>query len=248
MNTPEGWKHCDKCDTRVDCCLRGCAALAAASVTPASSHEGWKLVPVEPTQEMQSAAERYARHHNRVPFSAGYYRAMLAAAPTPPEQPGESVCATCGGLVSDPVIAQPAAQGELTFCQMCGEGVVPGLCRSNVGQCANAARKRPAAQGEVTDEQIDDCMPLGIAPYSTLVGRVEIRRFARAVIAADRAARKRPEAEVAEIMGAKRALVLAAIAAGVAKVGSTEDVQEQLNADLRSADANFERLVRGGGS
>lgn len=78
-------------------------------------------------------------------------RAHLSTRPAQAEEPGESVCATCGGLVSDPVIVQPAAQGELT------------------------------------DEKIDACLPLGIAPYSTLVGQAEIRRFARAVIAAYRA-------------------------------------------------------------
>jgi Lar family restriction alleviation protein len=36
----------------------------------------------------------------------------------------------------------------------------------------------------LTDEQIDDCLPLGMAPHSTLVGPDEIRKFARAVIAA----------------------------------------------------------------
>jgi hypothetical protein len=36
----------------------------------------------------------------------------------------------------------------------------------------------------LTDEQIDDCLPLGMALHSTLVRPDEIRKFARAVIAA----------------------------------------------------------------
>ena len=36
----------------------------------------------------------------------------------------------------------------------------------------------------LTDEQIDDCLPLGMAPHSTLVGPDEIRKFARAIEAA----------------------------------------------------------------
>lgn len=40
---------------------------------------------------------------------------------------------------------------------------------------------------ELTDEQIDNELPLGMAPYLTLCGPTEIRRFARAVVAADRA-------------------------------------------------------------
>lgn len=76
--------------------------------------EGWMLVPEEPTQEMQSAAERYARHHNRVPFSAGYYRAMLSAAPTPPEQPARCHWPGCphGEDCVHAKPSQPAAQGD----------------------------------------------------------------------------------------------------------------------------------------
>lgn len=46
----------------------------------------------------------------------------------------------------------------------------------------------PAAPGaspqpvDLTDAQIDDLMPMGMAPHSVLVGPNEIRRFARAVV------------------------------------------------------------------
>jgi hypothetical protein len=36
----------------------------------------------------------------------------------------------------------------------------------------------------LSDEQINNCLPLGMAPHSTLVGPDEIRRFARAIEAA----------------------------------------------------------------
>ena len=39
---------------------------------------GWKLVPIEPTIEMEDAANRIQQRHNNI------YQAMLAAAPTPP--------------------------------------------------------------------------------------------------------------------------------------------------------------------
>ena len=62
--------------------------------SPASASEGWKLVPVEPTEEMVNAFKsadltelrRYGVTISRllVRFTQNY-RAMLAAAPTPPE-------------------------------------------------------------------------------------------------------------------------------------------------------------------
>lgn len=57
--------------------------------------EGWKMVPVEPTPEMMRAAE----HHHELPTSsedhrASIFRAMLAAAPTPPAAEGWQDIAT----------------------------------------------------------------------------------------------------------------------------------------------------------
>jgi hypothetical protein len=165
--------------------------------------EGWKLVPVEPTPEMQSAAERYAGHHNRVPFSAGYYRAMLAAAPTPPEQPATQSCRKCGGAMhlgkaleqtvcsSDEGTCSPGGSGKLIDClkcSACGWSVTTG--------------KQPAAQGELTDEQIEratiaalseigagapwDGMTYSSGPYEVTKLRFGALRVLRAVIAADR--------------------------------------------------------------
>lgn len=46
--------------------------------------EGWKLVPVEPTNEMRLASRRYVAK-TKLTSGPGFYRAMIAAAPTPHE-------------------------------------------------------------------------------------------------------------------------------------------------------------------
>lgn len=61
------------------------AALRTPS--PAQVPKGWKLVPIEPTAEMKEAGGAYRDRckEQRVQKTVGgYYRAMLAAAPTPP--------------------------------------------------------------------------------------------------------------------------------------------------------------------
>lgn len=58
--------------------------------------EGWKLVPVEPTEEMREALEAVLRDEGWEPDAVGElpknqcYDAMLAAAPTPPQQQEQS--------------------------------------------------------------------------------------------------------------------------------------------------------------
>ena len=59
---------CPDCKRDQDDCI--CAS-------PASAPEGWKIVPVEPTGEMVDAGIRSLG-------TADKFRAMLAAAPTPP--------------------------------------------------------------------------------------------------------------------------------------------------------------------
>ena len=52
--------------------------------------EGWKLVPVEPTKEMKKAGGRYRDETIRQGTqrtAGGYYRSMVAAAPSPPMNP-----------------------------------------------------------------------------------------------------------------------------------------------------------------
>lgn len=69
------------------------AELAAAyeadaqQAAPVAVPDGWKLVPVEPTQEMATAYRYGTLLQNR-----NAWRAMLSAAPTPPEGPWESPC------------------------------------------------------------------------------------------------------------------------------------------------------------
>lgn len=59
--------------------------------------EGWRLVPVEPTEAMLEAA-RALHDGDRNDLKSSYnqmhredYRAMLAAAPSPPDAAGESI-------------------------------------------------------------------------------------------------------------------------------------------------------------
>ena len=86
--------------------------------------EGWKLVPVEPNDDMDAAAETdYEK------FNGGYfpnwkhaYRAMLAAAPQPPygyDQQALDLCPTCGWKT-----------------------LIPGDC------CLNCARQQPKGEQE----------------------------------------------------------------------------------------------------
>ena len=58
----------------------GVQALSGAPAVPV----GWKLVPVEPTNDMQKAADEWAAKGFDWPKAV--YRAMLAASPTPPAE------------------------------------------------------------------------------------------------------------------------------------------------------------------
>lgn len=70
-------------------------AILALRSNPQPGSEGWKLVPVQPTEAMLHAGwlatgESYAMQMRTERLLAGHYRAMLAASPTPPTpQPGE---------------------------------------------------------------------------------------------------------------------------------------------------------------
>ncbi|MDU4128677.1 hypothetical protein [Pantoea sp.] len=46
--------------------------------------EGWRLVPAEPSKEMRLASRRYVAK-TKLTSGPGFYRAMIAAAPTPPD-------------------------------------------------------------------------------------------------------------------------------------------------------------------
>lgn len=69
----------------------GVQALSAAPAVPG----GWKLVPVEPTNDMQKAADEWAAKGFDWPKAV--YRAMLAASPTPPAEQ-QATKETSGGF------------------------------------------------------------------------------------------------------------------------------------------------------
>lgn len=72
-------------------------ALSAALSVP----EGWKLVPIEPTVEMLGAAADYSMHQNNAVCGDGYYRVMVAAAPSGPEGWQPALEAYDAGLLND---------------------------------------------------------------------------------------------------------------------------------------------------
>ena len=59
------------------------AARAHGDAVP----EGWKLVPVEPTEQMSRAGVRVLMRANS--WATGVFQAMVSAAPTPPQAEDE---------------------------------------------------------------------------------------------------------------------------------------------------------------
>lgn len=70
----------------------GAGGVQALSAAPAE----WKLVPVEPTNDMQKAADEWAAKGFDWPKAV--YRAMLAASPTPPAEQQATAGAALGGV------------------------------------------------------------------------------------------------------------------------------------------------------
>ncbi len=114
-------------------------------------------------------------------------------------------CPFCGGEAEFERVGTPR-QSCIVTCRNCGarhessdENERSGASWNSRVAAAPSPPEQPAAQGELTDERID--------AFYRKYGTARPDGFlaaARAVIAADRAARKRPEAEVAEIMEAVR--------------------------------------------
>ena len=73
----------------------GVQALSAAPAVPV----GWKLVPVEPTNDMQKAADEWAAKGFDWPKAV--YRAMLAASPTPPAEQQAAPKAAPGDVLDE---------------------------------------------------------------------------------------------------------------------------------------------------
>lgn len=85
-------------EKEVDChCLKSARAAINAMSTPSTAlrGDGWKLVPVEPTEEMKDAFYNLERGRFVAPKPAEYWKAMLAASPTSdvsePATTGQSV-------------------------------------------------------------------------------------------------------------------------------------------------------------
>lgn len=101
------------------------------------------------------------------------YRAELAVLKN--AQPWPTAAMTFNGMSAQDFIgAELFAFQEVTGCDI-----------------ADEVREKQAAAAvrlPLPDAQIDDCMPMGMAPYVTLCGTAEIRRFARDVEAACAAA------------------------------------------------------------
>jgi hypothetical protein len=96
--------ECPRCKNDITKCDGLFAAPSQAVASALQAPEGWKLVPIEPTEEMHVAAVRTAiRCSGNADFPPRVYRAMLAAAPAHPVvQPGP------GGSAPAPVPAGDA--------------------------------------------------------------------------------------------------------------------------------------------
>lgn len=84
------------------------ADIQAARRAPAAPvPQGWKLVPAEVTKEMQDAWDSAPQDEDADDEFYGAYRAMLAAAPQPPEAAPD--CLTCNdhGAVGNILNAEP---------------------------------------------------------------------------------------------------------------------------------------------
>lgn len=109
------------------------------------------------------------------------------------------ICNKCGRLHDGErtpwARAQPAAEPRCEYCS--GSGEVwgkdgPTICPHCDGRGESPAPAQPAAE-PLSDAEIAECLPLGMADYSVLCGPREINAFARAVIAAHEAKKEHPD-------------------------------------------------------
>lgn len=211
--------------------------------------EGWQLVPKEPTPEMSLAAESYASHHNRVSFGAGYYRAMLSAAPQPPEQPcmcGDRAASACPGEW-EPGCDLGANEKHVrvgTEPLHKAERPAPSASKSEVKRVATLMGwtppiGEPAPQGGLTDRRI---AALAIEhghgtdmpeyPNGILWFNGNLTDFARAVERETLATRKRSEDEVARIMEAVDEAALAVTKGHPYYTTARAEVERLIRGDL----------------
>jgi hypothetical protein len=103
-----------------------------------------------------------------------------------------SPCPFCGATAEIITLDGEADAGAMTVqCTNDACGAASGLIYPLMDDVIDLLRERwnkRAAQPTsakplpLTDEQIDNCLPFGMAEYSVLVGPREIRNFARAVV------------------------------------------------------------------
>lgn len=107
MSTTAVHPNCAKCGRPVDGvgmiysssraiyhpeCAPSFAASPAPALAPSSVPEGWRVVPIEPTEAMHNAARDWSRKKYGIPIgtdaSAGCWAAMISASPAPVEAEG----------------------------------------------------------------------------------------------------------------------------------------------------------------
>lgn len=193
------------CQALCDAVERVRAALASAAQA-AAVPPGYVLVPVEPTLEMLAAKDEngfpiltddeyyfdsLASAHR---FGASLYRAMLAAAPkaAPAQLEPHPPHRQCGCIDCAPSFeaGEPTRNveaealeyifGKYTDWQrLVDERLTPPWPLPHHFDSMGLR----AATGVPSDDDIAECLPLGIAEYSTLVGKDAILSFARRVLA-----------------------------------------------------------------
>jgi hypothetical protein len=91
----DGWveKRCNSCQGTGESCFA--VVIRQALESPCPVPEGWKLVPVEPTLDMQrqigpTLDDEYngGKESNEIVVGTAVYKAMLAAAPNPGDDDG----------------------------------------------------------------------------------------------------------------------------------------------------------------
>lgn len=197
--------------------------------------EGWQLVPVEPTNGMLKAAEgewlKHGKHEAQFPLAQGFdsglprcwqlelskathvYRAMLSAAPQPPEQPcmcGDRAASACPGEW-EPGCDLGANEKHVrvgTEPLHKAERPAPSASKSEVKRVATLMGwtppiEQPAPQGGLTDALIERAIERHVGGSELTDDEHDsMRTFARAIERELLAMRKRSEDEVARIMEA----------------------------------------------
>lgn len=119
------------------------ALLASKPAVP----EGWKLVPLEPTEKMIDAAQRYTWLAEEDATESGIWRHMLAAAPPALASPsGEDAAEEAAAPMA--VTAAPMTNGDF-HCPACGEVMKgPTACGSCLWEADTCGYPRASEQAD----------------------------------------------------------------------------------------------------